>query len=570
MKPKSIDLEDFTVEDLADTNLVVLLMATFGEGEPTDNAITFWEQLTTEEHDDDRFGNTTFAVFALGNRQYEQFCTIGKKAHKIISKHGGTALLDCGIGDDDGSIDNDFAEWKTRFWDVVKEQYGLQEDDTEKEIDVPFTVNYIRHPQDPAHDPSTAIDYKTAAASIKTGVEGFLPDEKFKAPLRPRLVTITENRELRADTFEGNTRHLELELPSSLVYKTADNLGVFSHNDYKLTGKIIKRFGLHPKTIVSIAGKAVSFRSIFPEKTTVQDALLWYCDFTSVPRSTAIKAVAFYCTDPVEKANLKAYATDADKKEQFTQVDKKNWLELLEEFPSLKLPFDVFLHIVPKLSPYPRYYTIASSAKMHPRSVHITVTVGPTLLPNDRVYNGICSTYMLNEHKNKQMMAFVKASTFRLPAATTPVIMFGPGTGVAPFRAFWQEARWLRESGTEVQDWHLFFGCRYQDKDWIYREEMSELKELGITTHLAFSRDQKEKVYVQDLLQEETTGAHMWDLISNRNAHVYVCGASAMGRSVKDALIAVAQARGGLSAADADAYIKRMIDGKTYIQELWS
>jgi sulfite reductase alpha subunit-like flavoprotein len=296
-----------------------------------------------------------------------------------------------------------------------------------------------------------------------------------------------------------------------------------------------------------------------------------YCDFQSVPRASALKNMTFYVSDPVQKARLKAYANDPEQKKQFN-TDMKSWLEVLEEFPALALPFDVFLHMVPKLSPYPRYYTIASSAKLHPRTAHITVTWGPTKLPNGREYNGICSTYVTKLETKQSVSAFVRPSSFRLPKdLKKPVIMFGPGTGVAPFRAFWQEARFLANQGTVVSDWHLFFGCRYEAKDYLYREEMAELKSLGIHLHVAFSRDRKEKTYVQDLLKDEKLGSEIWNLIKNRGGHIYVCGASAMGRSVKEAVVTLGVRHGNLSQSDSEIFVKQMADvKKTYIQEIWS
>ena len=568
LKAKVVDLEEYDPEELEMTDFCVFLVATFGEGEPTDNAVTFWEWLHDDDSfEDDKFEKLTYSVFALGNRQWEHFCNVGIVVDQKLSKYGGNKLLDLGMGDDDGSMEADFAEWKTNFWAATKDHFGVEEDTTEREVVVPFKVKYTRHPNDPSSSETESKDvYDTKFSQIKTGIGGFMADEKFKA----RLVKVSENRELRSDTFEGNTRHIELELPSSLRYQTADNLGLFSHNDFKNTGKIIRRLGLHPKTILQVVGTSSSFKSVFPKFVTVQDALLLYCDFASVPRASAIKNMAYYVSDPVQKAQLKAYALDKDKKAEFAR-DHKNWLELLEEFPALNLPFDVFLHMVPKLSPYPRYYTISSSSKVQPRTASITVTVGPTQLPNNRVYNGICSTYILNQGLSENVSAFIRPSTFRLPAPSKPVIMFGPGTGVAPFRAFWHEARWLKAKGTSVQDWHLFFGCRYESKDFIYKEEMTDLKSLGISTHFAFSRDRKEKTYVQDLLKDEKLGAEIWNLIKNKGAHMYVCGASSMGRSVREAVVNLAERHGNLSSAEGEVYVKQLLEvKKTYIQELWS
>jgi NADPH-ferrihemoprotein reductase len=203
---KVVDLEEYDPEELEQTDFCVLLMATFGEGEPTDNAATFWEWLHENgDFEETKFRKLTFSVFALGNRQWEHFCNVGKVVHELLKKFGGNPLLDVGLGDDDGSMENDFAEWKTNFWAATKQHFGLEEDNKEREVAVPFVVDYVRHPNDPAFDSAAAGTslYERKAAECKSGVEGFVPDDKFKA----RLVTVAVNRELRADTSEGNTRH---------------------------------------------------------------------------------------------------------------------------------------------------------------------------------------------------------------------------------------------------------------------------------------------------------------------------------------------------------------------------
>lgn len=562
-----IELEEYDFEtELENEGFTVFLMATYGEGEPTDDAITFYEWIMEDEDfEDDKFSGA-FSVFALGNRQYEHFCNVGKNVHKKMAKHGGTPLFECGTGDDDGSLDDDFAEWKAQFWEKTKKHFQM-ENAVEKiePVKVPFKVNFVRHPNDRAgkNTDESKAQHRSALDAYKSGPAGFHADAKYQA----KVMSVPVNRELRQDTFEGNTRHIELELPEGMDYTTADNLGVFAHNDFKLTGKLITRLGQHPKTMISLKSDDSEFKNVFPSQCTVMDALLWYCDHSSVPRSGHLKTLSVYCSDDLQKAKLLNWA-GGDKQPVYKE-DKKNWLEVLEECPALDLPFDVFLHIVPKLSPWPRYYTISSSSNANPRHVSVTVTAAPTKKKRGRVYNGICSTYLLNLSVGSPVCAFIKPSSFRLPK-DRPVIMVGPGTGVAPFRAFWQEAKLRKAEGKQVEDWVLFFGCRYSKKDWIYKEEMQDLEDLGIETHYAFSRDQKEKVYVQNLMEDQNIATRLWSLVHTKKARIFVCGATSMGRSVKDAFTRIALEQGSLSETEADKYIKGLMDSGEYIQELWS
>ncbi|CAM9638921.1 unnamed protein product, partial [Ascophyllum nodosum] len=209
----------------------------------------------------------------------------------------------------------------------------------------------------------------------------------------------------------------------------------------------------------------------------------------------------------------------------------------MEAFSSISIPLEHFLHIVPHIRP--RYYTISSSSSVFPSSVHITVAVLEQEKTQRRVYRGICSSFLSKlvpnggvlsdgAHKGPQCRVFVRESKFRLPADTTvPIVMIGPGTGVAPMRALLQERAWQKAQGSKVGRNVLYFGCRRRDQDYIYKVELEGYKADGTldTLRLAFSREGPSKVYVQHLLREDA--AEVWRLIRG-GAYVYVCGGTRM------------------------------------------
>jgi len=223
----------------------------------------------------------------------------------------------------------------------------------------------------------------------------------------------------------------------------------------------------------------------------------------------------------------------------------------------------------------PRYYTISSSSKASPARIAITVAVTVDKLPHGREHKGLCSCYLqgLRENKDK-VVVYIRPSTFRLPKQiATPVVMVGPGTGVAPFRGFLHDAWHLakaKKDDTKIGDWHLYFGCKSSKKDYIYQEEMEKAKKDGILSRLelAFSRDTEEKVYVQHRLG--TQSSELWEIIHTKRAHFYVCGGTAMGRDVRNAVIKIATEHGKLSADAAAKYVKDLQTKGRYIQELWS
>jgi NADPH-ferrihemoprotein reductase len=244
---------------------------------------------------------------------------------------------------------------------------------------------------------------------------------------------------------------------------------------------------------------------------------------------------------------------------------------VLEAFPSITVPLEHFLEFCPKMTP--RFYTISSSSKVHPTAISITSSHLLGDKPRGRRFQGVCTTYLKELAAGKDRACVcVRASTFRLPKkiATTPVIMVGPGTGLAPFRGFVQEFVHLKEKDGVSVDATLFFGCKQRERDFIYRDELEAARDEGVLSklHVAFSRETQNKVYVQDLLEQE--GERVWSLIESKKAYFYVCGATSMGRAVKDVVVGLAVKHGGMGQAQAQTYVDKLQSSGRYVQELWS
>lgn len=576
------DLQDYDRDNLAEETFCVFLLATFGEGDPTDNAAEFYEWIIQEEREKGSLKGVTYGVFALGNRQYEHFCNIGRKVDQRLNELGGTRLLEHGEGDDDGSLEDDFSSWKSSFWARTKTTFGLQNESAASA----------------AFKPSFALEWKTpeTAAKYIGGLTPAICDPKHK----PILASVVANRELRQDVPEGSTvnaegdstRHLDLDVSAlRLSYVTADNLGVCPRNDYKAVAQLIARLKVKANQVFSL--KALGKRKApVPSPCSVQDALLWYLDFQAIPRAALLTLLSQYTSDETEKAKLHHWTHEG--KEEFHK-DEKSLLEVLDELPQLDVPFLDFLEVCPKLQP--RFYTISSSSLVHPKQVSITVALSTHQKPRGRVYNGIATTYLCGLKPGKdQACVFLRPSTFRLPkpkrtfvngsptpldasgssspTATSvlpPILMVGPGTGVAPFRAFTQEFHYLRSKNLPAfPSTHLFFGCRNRAQDFIYQEEMNAAvaNESLTALHTAFSRETEQKVYVQSDLKHHAE--KVWQLISTQRAYFYVCGGTIMGRQVKECIQHIAEQHGNLTPQAAHEYVKKMQSEGRYIQELWS
>ena len=314
------------------------------------------------------------------------FCNIGRNVDKKLYTMGAQRLIKHGEGDDDQNIDEDFMYWSELFWEAAKSKYNLKGTSEIQKINVPF---YLQFNDDDSQE-------KKKFANYLGGVESFEPDRKFKA----RLIPISKNIELRNDISDGNsTRHIELDISkSSLRYMTADNLGVFAKNDANLVLQLCQRLAINsPKTTLfslQVKDNVKGFKNNFPRICSIYDAFSWYLDFTSCPRINTLKTMAAYCENEIEKDALMNILNNEMTKQQFLD-DQKDYLEILLEYPSMNIPLDALIHLIPKLVAVPRYYTISSSSYKNPDTISINVVLAKALKKRNRVYKGICSIIYL-------------------------------------------------------------------------------------------------------------------------------------------------------------------------------
>ena len=445
---------------------------------------------------------------------------------------------------------------------------------------------------------------------------------------------VVENRELRSPSDGGSTRHVEVDIHNhkGLAYETADNLAVLPENDDASVERLAKAMGWadmldKPFTIEkNTDGGAGSFKKPFPTPCSVRTAIASYCDIHGMPRRSTLKDWMPFVVDAAERDALQALVSKTGGREKYKAMveDKhRSLLDLLvDDFPSTRVrgiyiypslcpdvpltfvlsfllcaprqvPLDHFLHLAPHLQP--RYYTISSSSSVHANRIHITVSVVDQPKPDGGVFRGVCSSFLQNleppttDGSGKRTdesgsrrgawpscRVFVRASSFRLPTdPTTPVVMVGPGTGIAPMRALLQERAHQQEKlgAAGVGENVLYFGCKNREKDFLYRDELEAFQASGVLTtlHLAFSRENpKKKVYVQHLMKERANAAALWDLVNNRGAYMFICGGTGMGTDVQAALADVLSSHGRLSTAKAEEYISRLKADGRYVAELWS
>ncbi|KAG7384131.1 hypothetical protein PHYPSEUDO_002915 [Phytophthora pseudosyringae] len=598
----AIDLEDYdAAEKLKGEKLVIFVMATYGEGDPTDNAVDFVAFLKDKERvlGERALAGVHFTVFGLGNTQYEHYNEVGRATDRLMEEHGAQRVFHYGEGDDDASLDEDFDDWKEPLWKALRTQFIAAGETDEDE--------HQGGAKDSGGEKLSAPEYEYELVEIRASEAEKLvtqPKEvKTKASTKhfftAKHAKVVVNRELRPSTEGGSTVHLELDLRGTgVTYETADNLAVLPENETSVVERLAKRMDYDLDQWVALKPVAADLNCEFPfpSPCTVGDILTRFLAVNSAPRKGPLKQLAFFASDPAERAELVRLSSKDGKDEyqKWILEDERSFVDVLAHFRSVKVSAQALLHIVPFL--LPRYYTISSSSLVNPQRVHATVSLIESKKSDGRVFQGVCSNYMgrlqpLEAHagdKKKRdsrpgeqgakkprewptARIFMRASTFRLPKnPLTPIILIGPGTGIAPMRAFLHERAKQQEDGVTVGKSIMYFGCRRRDEDFIYKGELEGFQESGVLSelHLAFSREQEKKVYVQHLLGQN--GQATWELIRDHDAYIYVCGATSMGNDVNKVLHEIIEKFGGQSADEALGTLKKLQDDHRYIQELWA
>src|SRR6266404_2702857 len=368
-------------------------------------------------------------------------------------------------------------------------------------------------------------------------------------PFPAKVVT---NRSLCGGGSEKDTRHFELDLKGwGLNYEVGDSMTVWPTNDPALVDEIINKIGA--KGDEPVKGPNGN--------TNLREALFRDCRITQTTPK-------FLKTISARAVNGAPLLSELLKPERKQDLDTYLWgmevVDFLIEHPSIKWTPQEFVDTLAKLTP--RLYSISSSLKAHREQVHFTIDV-VHYESRGRMRKGVCSIFLAERAQNVPVPVFPNTSKFRLPDdGNTPIIMVGPGTGVAPFRAYLQERKAM---GAKGKNW-LFFGSQKASCNYFYREEFDQLQSEGVLTKIdcAFSRDQAHKVYVQDRMME--SAAEIWKWMEGEGAHFFVCGdARRMAKDVDAALRKIVQEHGGKDPDAANEYVEKLKSDKRYKRDVY-
>jgi sulfite reductase (NADPH) flavoprotein alpha-component len=506
-----VNAGDYKFKQIGQEKLLLIVASTQGEGEQAEEAVALHKFLQSKKAP--QMKDTAFAVFALGDTSYEFFCQAGKDFDTRLGELGAERLLD--RVDADVEYKEAAENWRKRIVDVLKQ----------------------RVPADTGAQPAP-----TLAGSVNQ------VDSSPYTKEAPLTATLSVNQKITGRDSDKDVRHLEIELgDSGLRYQPGDALGIWFENDPQLVQEIVELLWLKGDEIVEVNDK----------KLSLSDALQHHIELTQ-NTTPIIEKYAALCRDE----HLTGLLADKPALQQYAQTVP--FADMVRRAPT-ELDAQQLVDLLRPLTP--RLYSIASSQAETESEVHITVGVVRYDI-DGRARTGGASGYLADRlQEDGEVKVFIGHNdNFRLPAnPEAPVIMIGPGTGIAPFRAFMQQRD---NDGASGKNW-LFFGNPHFTDDFLYQVEWQRYVKDGLLTHisLAWSRDQAEKVYVQDKLREQ--GAEVWQWLQE-GAHVYVCGdANRMAKDVEQALLEIIAEYGVMDLETADEYLSELRLDRRYQRDVY-
>lgn len=512
---RAVDMADYKAKDLKNEKLVMIVTATHGEGDPPDPATDFYEFVHGRKAP--KLSGTKFAVLSLGDSSYEHFCQTGKDFDARLAELGAERLherVDCDV---------DFEETAERW---VEEALGV----------------FAEHAQPAESAPSNVVAFTGA------GEQREAPKYDRKNPFPAEVL---ENIHLTGRGSNKETRHLELSLEGSgLSFEPGDALCLVAENRSDVVNELLEALGFSgEETIEGPRGEV-----------PLEEALRRDYEITTLT-PPFMKAWA----EQAGSDELDELVADDNRKQLMSYMWGRHVVDVVAEYPVSGLEPQTFVGMLRKLQP--REYSIASSYNANPDEVHITVAA-VRYHSHGRDRYGVASTYLADtiEPGDTVPVYVQRNKNFKLPSdSSAPIIMIGPGTGVAPFRAFLEE-RGEQDAGGS--NW-LFFGEQHFRTDFLYQTDWQRWLKDGVLTRMdvAFSRDGAEKEYVQHRLLERGREVYEW---LQEGAYIYVCGdAESMAPDVHAALHEVVQREGGLSEEQAAEYVKDLQRNKRYQRDVY-
>ncbi|KAM9386680.1 LOW QUALITY PROTEIN: nitric oxide synthase 3 [Phaethornis superciliosus] len=612
--PKVVCMDEYDVVALEHETLVLVVTSTFGNGDPpecaenfskalmemtspysgtsqdeppmsyklrfnslsqSDQLVASWKKKRRQLSNTDSagaLGGLRFAVFGLGSRAYPHFCAFARAVDTRLEELGGERVLPLGEGDELCAQEETFRTWARGVFQAACETFCVGEGagGHEELFAPPQGWQRQRHRLVEQPEPTETLaglchlhKRRVLPCSVLS-VENLQSEDSGRATLLVRL--------------SGGGQ-------AELRYQPGDHLGVFPANRPELVRGVLERVRdpPPPEQPLSVESRDGDSGESSPPPwvpqprlppCTLAQALTHFLDLAAPPTPQFLQLLAPLARDPAHSQRLHQLAQDARLYEEWKWFGVPTLLEVLEEFPSVAPPAALLLTHLPLLQP--RYYSISSAPSANPGQIHLTVAVVTYHSQDGQgpLHYGVCSTWLAGLQPGDTVPAFIRpAPSFRLPPTPeTPCILVGPGTGIAPFRSFWQQRlHQLQEGGGPLGPMVLVFGCRSPTLDHIYRQEMEEAREGGALSLVltAFSREPgTPKTYVQDVLRTQLA-AEVHQVLCQSGGHMYVCGDVTMATEVLQTVQQILAQQGGMTLGQAGDFISELRDKNRYHEDIF-
>ncbi|XP_071945535.1 nitric oxide synthase-like protein [Antedon mediterranea] len=609
---RAMCMEEYDVAHLEHETLLIVVTSTFGNGDAPENGESFGRYLVelgrSEEGNGkasfrwDKFSgrpkpkvlsrmssvaslneasgvlaNVRYSVFGLGSTAYPNFCAFARALDSLLGEVGGERICEIGEGDELCGQEQSFKKWAGEVFKSACDTFGTGEG-----VNISEAASVLN-----ANDGSwSPARYRVVASETKTA--GELCEELSKVHSRqisPCKLISRKNLQAKDSSRSTILVKMDTQGASELLYEPGDHAAIFPANEDQLVNRILAKVDdttSHDDIVVAefleerqtALGKIKNWSPIskIPPCSLVR-ALKHFFDITTPPSPAFLRLLSTIATDEKEKDILSTLGKGAQEYDDWKFNNMPNLAEILEQFSSIKLPASFLLTQLPVLKP--RYYSISSSLGLHQGQIHATVAVVSYVIKGNH-HNGVCSTWLNSLKEGDVIPNFIRsAPAFHLPDdKSVPIIMVGPGTGIAPFRSFWQqryfEMKFKGKESVKFGDIYLVFGCRHSTTDNIYKEEKAEALKDGILKEVltALSREPgQDKKYVQHVLKDRERD--VFDLVNKHKGHIYVCGDVSMAEDVCKSLESIVQRQGKMTSEQAKEYVSRMKDQVRYHEDIF-
>jgi len=542
-------LDNFPLTDLPTAPLVVYVVSTTGQGEEPDNMKKAWKFLLRRNLPTTSLQYQAFGVLGLGDSSYPKFNHVAKKLSRRLAQLGGDQLLQVGLADDQHDLGPDFVvdSWLQRWWDLALQRHPL-----------PKGVDPV--PRDQLPLPKFRVTWVGKPENTNGEMKHISKQEHY-GPDRPLLAPVVScDRVTPVDHFQ-DVRLVRLQAPD-LSYQPGDVALVQPSNLPDLVNTFFQLFPhLDPDSWFELSPTSPNTplppSSTLPQPCSVRMAVTSYLDIQSIPRRWFFELLSHFSSDELEKEKCLEFNTAEGQQDlyEYCNRPRRHILEVLYDFrhSTPNIPFEYLFDLIPPIKP--RSFSIASPPGGTVLELLVAVVRYRSSLKAPRL--GLCSNWLASMQPGSQVPVWVRRGAFTFPKEPTPVLMVGPGTGVAPFRSFSLAA-------SKDQRRVLFFGCRNKEADFFFEKEWEN---AGVEVVTAFSRDQEDKVYVQHRMEQHAS--LLAELVVDQNASFYVAGNSKnMPTAVRQALVSAIDGR--LGEGKGEVMVAGMEASGRYQTETWS